>query len=549
MKQKITLSILAVVCAIFSARAVIQVTGYTVWTNPNITDDININPGGTLDIQNLNVNVLPGKQIYVQDGGRIYGNNGTLSCEDGLWRGIEVEPTSVNNPSTQIAVQLFNFEITKAEIAIRSGVFQTTGVHNQKIYLSSVKFNNNNVHIWIQNNVNNFSGSALLGELSQMIHSTVYAYRCSFLETNSGGDDVYLAHLYRPKLVECYFSGTPGPIGACVQWRGCHKGLITRCDFRENRQIYIVLDFNGNDDTRIHDNNFNLYNIDIWRAGIFAPLWGGTSYLFKNLSITGNTFWSPDNNQDEAIGVHIGDYWSGSNNIKYENLTISKNHFSNIQRGVDLAKSVGESNIIESNVFSNCEVGCYFQEDNLGVTIECNTFEWNTTDIHIAQGAELQNQDWLIDNGNTWSVVDQPNVNIINDGSIVFEYHFNANLPVVQGPVTLLAVMNNKDCSGGGGGGGSSSMNTSIPYSRKQGSTIISMSPNPAVDIVSYEIRDISIDEIVVTSLTGEIVLRVNVQDVSSGQLDVSKFKAGIYICNYINQAGTQHQERLMITN
>lgn len=538
LKPKFTLTLLAFFAFVFSGHATIHIWGNTTVGNIGIADDIIIHSSGVFTVQNGGLQMTAGKSITVEDGGQFRGINGYITGSGSQWEGIIVDWTTIANPATTQAVYLNNFTIADAKTAVNSGNSGTfppgPGYHNRKMYFYNSTFENNQSHLTVSNSVDPQNA---FQEMDQFIHSTVYASNCTFGPA-TGMWPIHILYTHRTTFADCEFTGNTGSGNTTsLHFRALYKGVITRCTFNEERGYYVSL-HGWNKDNRFTGNTFNLYSTgSSHRIGFESGYFMGG--IQENTLVDGNTFIGDD---QDAIGIHFTS--TGNKTTECRGLTVTNNTFESLDIAAGFSEISGDDNRIEANEFSDCKNGLNFRKTNENVFIECNSFTNSAPDILIESSSTLENQDNYYDPGNTWSITVGKKKNIRNDGTTNFVYHFKTIQPTTFGPVSFLQVLDIKDCEGGSSERGAS---TTKLNPEATASTRISMYPNPARETVTYELNGADINEVVVMSITGEIVLSENVQNTLTGKFDVSQLAPGIYICNYINDAGIQHQEKLII--
>ncbi|MCD4744961.1 MAG: hypothetical protein K8R58_01530, partial [Bacteroidales bacterium] len=380
----------------------ISITEDLIWYAPQfITNDIIIEPNCTLTVKNL-VKVADNNKFIVKRGGKLFIDGGIITdaCGD-MWQGIEVWGNS-NQPqlvTEQGWVKIINngtIENSKMGIytnrpdpeetggfiqGYTGGIIQATDAHfiNNKI---AVKF-----YSYAYHSVSTFNDCGFKTD-EEYIGSEEPEYfmeitgmdgvqitSCDF--TNDTGNDDYGSGIYSHNSYikldgKCTSGSNP-----CTEWENnlfknlyygvyaTDNGTEYYVDIRHStfgytdRGIYI----SGIDGARLTSNKFFLPAAVLFSKGQYGLyLNEATGYHVETNEFTGPLFAEPG-----EIGLYVnnsGDNWN----------QIYNNTFENLQYGT-IAYGWNRSS-----------------DGSLGLCIECNDYENNTTDILVNTEEALENQ-------------------------------------------------------------------------------------------------------------------------------------------------------------
>ncbi|PCJ66683.1 MAG: hypothetical protein COA58_04280 [Bacteroidetes bacterium] len=535
------------VCAFSYSFAVINIVANTTLSGGTFSDDIVVHPGATLTLTG-NCVFNQHKSITIMDGAALKAINGSLSASGELkWVGIKVNATPISNPSSILGVEMANFEIRDADIAIEHQNFCSppTNCHNRRMDISYSTFTDNDEHIIIFNAFNSinvveqytqsdiiiidhcvFSNSTEMWPIHIMYTKNLKVKNSSFLTAD--GDFIYL-HLRA--IIDGYFFNNHFDNSKSKTKMAIHGYCI---------------------DVTILNNSFDLSDSKI---GLDVGSHAGSQ--LNRVYIGGNDFFASALNL-AATGIKSG------HNSTFEQVRIAKNDFTNLGYGGYL-EGMNTNNDIILNSFNGCDKGLFFFNNNSSVKITCNTFDNQTEDITIGLTGTLMDQMFGSDPNNVFSnfIFGSGNYNIVNNGTTSFIYGYNINkiaIPVIplavvyfSGPIiatgtgiTLWGVTNDINCDAelgggpGGGGGGStvpSQQTTGIRDGIATNGIQITQYPNPTKSVLHYSLDDHTVKEVHVMSVTGQMIINHKVVELS-GSISVGQLRPGIYYCSYLGERG-----------
>ena len=379
---------------------VINALGITINTPVTYTSDVAfinnivIEPGGVLTIQNCTIQFVVNKGIVIKDGGRLVLSNATLSGTSSLfnsrWEGIQVNDDADGIPDVNgnVAVHATDSRIFNAH----KGIFNELAIGNstkgKSIHINGCEFKDNSIHIEMKHKLSNWNS----GTQHIYINDSKFHGGTAIVD-----GPIYSLHLDKVKRVTIANSEFKShPIETHL------TNLSASC---------IML--NKGDDISIFNNYFNHQ----YRIGIHMQ------HVVKDFRITQNTFESADyinqpwnypyNFAHASNPIHVngsdfpdqvGHYLEISNNefflesascpyevdairaeAVYDNALISENKFTDILYGI-LKSSLdvynGNFEILD-NDFDRYKTAIHINDHSHKFSIHCNTFREGHTALDV----------------------------------------------------------------------------------------------------------------------------------------------------------------------
>ena len=527
-----------------SVFAQINITSNTVWDAGSvpplpINDDIIIHSGAYLSIE-TDVEMANSRSITIKDGGKLYGNQGSLTGTGNpstyTWEGITVEPTGAgnNNAAAMEAIKILgDFRIEDARFAIFT--YGGTGLKHRNFEIRNTIFAGNGMHLYFDDNT---VGTA---QLTRFIN-------CEFMQAL----EYWPILMHRPNNMSfwnCVFDYNSA--GTQLAQRATHMDQANNVTF-DGCKVYdtgsygFCFHFNGQG-IKIRNNSF--FTVDPFPSSGIADYAHISVELgvefpgpFTDIEVTDNYFEFHDQGNNEGIAAIVGKVSS------FDNLFIAGNYVKDYGIGVDVDNASMNVNTIEENYFTGYDDAFISRANNSKLRLSCNTFEAGDRAMWVRSGS-LQNH-YNPDPSNQF--IANP-IDIQNDNLPFFYYavHSNSpNPPVATAGFTFLTgatarakCLGREDGDGQGGGPSEKSLIVS-----EAGAATLNLLPNPSQGQVTLSVLNMGDQaQYQLLDLSGKVMAEGSLVSASSYRLDFSDLPGGVYLMQVQN--GTKVlTEKLVIT-
>ncbi len=509
-----------------------NITGLVSYTSDDYScDDVTISSTGILQLTGMTLEMRPGVEITIEDGGQLIVDNSTITkmnvipsgCQfsQGRWRGINFTTAAFNDPNVNPAIVIKNGSvIEESSTAIRGYNNLGNSQKARRVEISNSTFTNNYTHLYLA-----YSTDNILPNVTNS-HSTIH--NCTF--TNGGNKPINLVYSNDIDFTDNYISGTTSSQFGLSVYNS--RNLYFGYNLFENTGPYGMVFYGSQnyttEDMTLLNNRFysNVTPGNVNLSGYYyTAIYFGwyaqgqpTGTKTKNIDISYSTLLNTNPNSNETYCGIFTDV------LENDNMKIHINYMEDFNVGVELnnCTTANGSYIVENN-FQSCQTAIKSTGDNSQLNVSCNKFMDGALGIQVQPGSDLKDQ-LAFDHMDQY-INNTLDIECLSANQFIYSYsNSNSNYATIfNGNIAPVFTPDAAKCEGSG------------PGQLRQGIAMddqLSMEiyPNPANAILSIEMSTFSGNGVIqLIDQLGKVVIDQAVHQ-QIEKLDVSKLQGGLYI-------------------